>query len=84
MTLFHGMIHKEIEVYVDDMITKSISEEEHLVSLRKLFERLRKFKLRSEKLLSFIISQGACNTRHATSSHNERGLRFSRETKLHC
>ena len=44
VTLFHDMIHKEIEVYVDDMIAKSQSEEEHLVNLRKLFERLRKFK----------------------------------------
>ena len=46
VALFHDMMHKEIEVYIDDMIAKSASEEEHLVSLRKLFERLRKYKLR--------------------------------------
>jgi len=68
VTLFHDMIHKEIEVYVDDMIAKSRSEEEHLINLKKLFERLRKFKLRlnpakctfgvrSGKLLGFIVSQ---------------------------
>jgi len=68
VTLFHDMIHKEIEVYVDDMIAKSRSEEEHIINLRKLFERLRKFKLRlnpakctfgvrSGKLLGFIVSQ---------------------------
>jgi len=68
VTLFHDMMHKEIEVYVDDMIAKSASEEEHLVSLKKLFERLRKYKLRlnpskctfgvrSGKLLGFIVSQ---------------------------
>ncbi|XP_045822052.1 uncharacterized protein LOC123914933 [Trifolium pratense] len=68
VTLFHDMIHKEIEVYVDDMIAKSQGEEEHLVHLRKLFARLRKFKLRlnpnkctfgvrSGKLLGFIVSQ---------------------------
>jgi len=68
VTFFHDMIHKEIEVYVDDMIVKSRSEEEHLVNLRKLFERLRKFKLRlnpakctfgvrSGKLLGFVVSQ---------------------------
>jgi len=68
VTLFYDMIHKEIEVYVDDMIAKSRSEEEHLVNLRKLFERLRKLKLRlnpakctfgvrSRKLLGFIVSQ---------------------------
>jgi len=68
VTLFHDMMHKEIEVYVDDMIAKSASEEEHLVNLKKLFERLRKYKLRlnpskctfgvrSGKLLGFIVNQ---------------------------
>lgn len=68
VTLFHDMIHKEIECYVDDMIAKSHTEEEHLVNLQKLFERLRKFKLRlnptkctfgvrSGKLLGFLVSE---------------------------
>ncbi|XP_017416451.2 uncharacterized protein LOC108327238 [Vigna angularis] len=68
VALFHDMMHKEIEVYVDDMIAKSESEEEHVLNLRKLFERLRKYKLRlnpakctfgvkSGKLLGFIVSQ---------------------------
>ena len=69
VALFHDMMHKEIKVYVDDMIAKSASEEEHhLVNLKKLFERLRKYKLRlnpskctfgvkSGKLLGFIVSQ---------------------------
>jgi len=46
VALFHDMIHKEVEVYVDDMIAKSKTEEEHLVNLQKLFERLRKYRLR--------------------------------------
>jgi len=46
VTLFHDMMHKEIEVYVYDMIAKSISEEDHLVNLKRLFERLRNYKLR--------------------------------------
>ena len=29
-TLFHDMIHKEVEVYVDDMIVKSSDEEQHV------------------------------------------------------
>ena len=68
VALFHDMMHKEIEVYMDDMIVKSKTKEEHLVNLRKLFERLRKYRLRlnpakctfgvkSGKLLGFIISQ---------------------------
>jgi len=64
------MMHKEIEVYVDDMIAKSKSEEEHLANLRKLFERLRKFKLRlNPAKCTFGVRsgprQGACNSRNA-------------------
>jgi hypothetical protein len=36
VTLFHDMIHHEIECYVDDMIAKSQAEEGHLVDLTKL------------------------------------------------
>lgn len=68
VTLFHDMIHKEIKCYVDYLIVKPHTEEEHLVNLHKLFERLRKFRLRlnpnkctfgvrSGKLLGFIISE---------------------------
>lgn len=68
MTLFHDIMHKEIEVYVDDMIAKSKIEYDHLDHMRKLFSRLRKFQLRlnpakctigvrSVKLLGFIVSQ---------------------------
>ncbi|KAA3475629.1 reverse transcriptase [Gossypium australe] len=68
VTLFHNMMHKEIEVYVDDMIAKSRTEREHVQLLRKLFLRLRKFQLklnpakctfgaRSGKLLGFIVSE---------------------------
>jgi hypothetical protein len=46
VTLFHDMMHKEIEVYVDDMIAKCREGENHVQILKKLFERLRKYKLR--------------------------------------
>jgi len=46
VTLFHDMMHKEIEVYVDDMIAKFREGENHVQILKKLFERLRKYKLR--------------------------------------
>ena len=39
VALFHYMMHKEIEVYVDNMITESKIEEEHLVNLQKLFNQ---------------------------------------------
>ena len=67
VALFHDMIHHEIEVYVDDMIARSQTEEEHLDHLKKLFVRLKEYKLklnpnkctfgvRSGKLLGFIVS----------------------------
>ena len=46
VALFHDMIHHEIEVYVDDMIARSQTEEEHLDHLQKLFDRLKLYKLR--------------------------------------
>jgi len=33
VTLFHDMMHREIEVYVDDMIAKARTVEEHIVNL---------------------------------------------------
>src|SRR6266487_5748678 len=54
-TLFHDMMHKEIEVYVDDMIAKSRTEEEHVGLL--LNPNKCTFGVRSGKLLGFIISQ---------------------------
>ncbi|RDY12620.1 hypothetical protein CR513_02556, partial [Mucuna pruriens] len=43
VTMFQDMMHKEIVVYVDDMIAKLKSLEQHLKDLRKLFARLRKY-----------------------------------------
>ncbi|XP_070029150.1 uncharacterized protein [Nicotiana sylvestris] len=40
-TICHDMIHKEIEVYVDDVIIKSKSAANQIADLRKLFDRLR-------------------------------------------
>ena len=62
------MVHKEIEVYMDDMIAKSHIAKDHLVDLRKLFKRLIKYRLilnpnkcvfgaNPGKLLGFIVSQ---------------------------
>ncbi|XP_038679469.1 uncharacterized protein LOC119980745, partial [Tripterygium wilfordii] len=68
VTLFHDMMHREVEVYVDDMIAKSKEGEDHIVNLQKLFDRLRKHQLKlnpakctfgatSGKLLGFIVSR---------------------------
>ena len=36
--LFHEMMHKKIEVYLDDMIAKSSGEDDHMINLKKLFK----------------------------------------------
>ena len=75
VALFHDMMHKEIEVYVDDMIAKSKKGEDHVKVLRKLFERLRKYELKLnpakcsfgvkfEKLLGFMVSNRGIEVDH--------------------
>src|SRR5256885_7164473 len=65
-TLFHDMIHKELEVYIDDMVIMTRSQEEHTAALEKFMKRIRKYNLRlnpnkcefgvsSGKLLGFIV-----------------------------
>uniref|UniRef100_A0A2N9EGD3 RNase H type-1 domain-containing protein n=1 Tax=Fagus sylvatica TaxID=28930 RepID=A0A2N9EGD3_FAGSY len=44
--LLHDMIHKEVEVYMEYMIVKSVTKGEHITNLRKFFERIKKYKLR--------------------------------------
>ncbi|WKA06492.1 hypothetical protein VitviT2T_024388 [Vitis vinifera] len=45
-TLFHDMMHKDVEAYVNDMIVKSRVKTYHLATLKKFFERIWKFRLR--------------------------------------
>ena len=60
-------MHKEIKVYVNDMIAKYKKREDHVKVLKKLFERLRKYELRlnlakcsfgvkTGKLPGFVVS----------------------------
>ena len=67
-TLFHDMMHRDVEVYVDDMIVKSRDRADHLAALQRFFERIRKFRLRlnpekctfgvtSGKLLGHIVNE---------------------------
>ena len=45
-TLFHDMMHRDVEVYVDDMIVKSRDRADHLAVLERLFEKIKQFKWR--------------------------------------
>jgi len=66
--IFLDMIHKEIEVYVVDVIIKSYDSSNHLTYLRKFFYRLCQYTLKlnpakcafgvpADKLMGFIISR---------------------------
>ncbi|RVW81585.1 Retrovirus-related Pol polyprotein from transposon 17.6 [Vitis vinifera] len=67
-TLFHDMMHRDVEVYIDDMIVKSRDRAYHLAALERFFERIKQFKLRlnskkctfgvtSRKLLEYMVSE---------------------------
>lgn len=45
-TILHDLIHREVEVYVDNMIVKSKDKEGHTATLEKFFERLQLYKLK--------------------------------------
>ncbi|RDX97774.1 hypothetical protein CR513_19416, partial [Mucuna pruriens] len=66
VALFHDMMHKEIEVYVDDMIAKSKTPEQH-IELR-LNPTKCTFDVKTEKLLDFEV--------------NERGIEVDPDKKL--
>ena len=66
--LFHDMMHKEVKVYVDDMMVKSEMREGYFDALDKFLARLEKYNLRlnpkkcvfgvtSGKLLGHIVSE---------------------------
>jgi hypothetical protein len=57
--MFHDMMHKEIEDYVDDIVVKSKKREDHLETLRKVFDRCRLYKLKMNPLkCAFGVSAG--------------------------
>lgn len=45
MAIFHNMMHKETEDYVDDIVVKSKISEGHFLVLVQVFERCRMYKL---------------------------------------
>ncbi|KAL6319878.1 hypothetical protein AAG906_036950 [Vitis piasezkii] len=58
-TLFHDMMYRDIEVYVDDMIVKSQDMVDHLATLQRFFERIRQFKLKlNPKKCTFGVTSG--------------------------
>ena len=65
--MFRPQIGRNVEVYVDDMLVKSINEGSHLDNLQETFETLRRYKMKlnpskcafgvsSGKFLGFMVS----------------------------
>ena len=44
--MFHPQIGRNVEVYVDDMLVKSIDKGSHLDDLQETFETLRQYKMK--------------------------------------
>ena len=68
IAIFHDLIHKILEDYVDDVLVKSHDLMDHLSDLEKVFDRLAKYHLMLNpkkcvfgvtfgKLLGFIVSR---------------------------
>ena len=66
--MFHPEFGRNVEVYVDDMLVKSVRETQHLSNLQETFDTLRRYKMKlnpskcafgvaSGKSLGFMISQ---------------------------
>ncbi|XP_019190497.1 PREDICTED: uncharacterized protein LOC109184956 [Ipomoea nil] len=58
-TIFDDMLHKMVEFYVDDLVVKSKLRTNHLLHLRQVFDRLRKFQLKMNPLkCAFGVAAG--------------------------
>ena len=57
--IFHDMMHRKMEDYVDDIVVKSKSRAGHFQILEQVFKRCRKYKLRMNPMkCAFGISAG--------------------------
>jgi len=57
--IFHDIMHKEMEDYVDDIVVKSKTKAGHFQILEQVFKRCRKYKLRMNPMkCAFGVSAG--------------------------
>ena len=65
--IFSGLIGRTMEVYIDDMLVKSLKKENHVIDLREMFALLRKYNIKlnpakcafgvgSGKFLGFMVN----------------------------
>ena len=59
IAMFYDMIHKEVKVYIDDMIVKSKTREEHPAILEKFMQWVDRYNLRlNPKKCIFYVTSG--------------------------
>ena len=59
IALLHDMMHKEVKVYVENMIVKSNTREGHPINLQKFFEQIKKYQLRlNPQKCTFLSNRG--------------------------
>ncbi|KAG9447196.1 hypothetical protein H6P81_013324 [Aristolochia fimbriata] len=57
--IFDDFLHKRVECYVDDLVVKTKQRANHLLDLRAVFERLRRFQLKMNPLkCAFGVTSG--------------------------
>lgn len=59
VSVFYDMIHESVEVYVDDILSISITKYNHISYLRKNFQMMREYKLKLKpQKCAFAVSSG--------------------------
>jgi hypothetical protein len=67
--IFHDLIDKLVEIYIDDVMVKSASVEGHLGDVRQVLERTRRLGLKmNPKKCAFDVSAGQFQRRSSSSS----------------
>src|SRR3954466_9632863 len=83
-SMFHDFIDKFMQVYIDDIVIKSNSENGHLDHLRQSFERMRKYGLKMNPLkCAFGVHATAKINRVATNIFilKRKGMPANHKTK---
>ncbi|XP_026416267.1 uncharacterized protein LOC113311678 [Papaver somniferum] len=66
--IFHDMMHKQVQDYVDDIVVKSRARADHTGVLRQVFERCLEYKLKMNPLkCAFGVSSGKFMGFHVTA-----------------
>jgi hypothetical protein len=57
--IFHELLDNVVEVYIDDIVVKSVEFSSHIVDLRKAFDKIRRYGLKmNQRKCAFGVSAG--------------------------